>query len=88
MLGAREGESSGASDRRQWPAAGAEPPDEIGVLLCCARTRMDAASGARLRGLLQAGVDWDSLVEAAFRHGLLPLLHLNLRACDPGLVLF
>ena len=84
MLGGGEVQGGELSAARQ--AAGVSPTNEIGVLFCCARTRMDATTGARLRGLLQKGVDWDVLVGAAFKNGLLPLLYLNLKSCASDLV--
>lgn len=50
------------------------------LLLCCARTALDFASISRLRAFLLQQLDWATLVSAADRHGLLPLLYTHLKA--------
>src|SRR3712207_4243104 len=59
---------------------------EHALLLCCARTRLDAATAGRLKSLLGRKLDWDYLVKLARRHSLLPLLYWQLNATAPGLV--
>lgn len=59
---------------------------EHALLLCCARTRLDPATAARLRSLLGEKLDWDYLLKLARRHSLLPLLYWQLNATAPGLV--
>jgi hypothetical protein len=65
---------------------GASPPRsrEIEVLLCCARTRLDADRSQQLRALLQGEINWEALVRLSHRHGLLPLFyrHLTHHAAD------
>ncbi|VVB69310.1 putative nucleotidyltransferase [uncultured archaeon] len=48
------------------------------LLLICARNRPDVSRG-RLEELLSEGPDWQYLLKAADRHGLLPLLYRTLR---------
>jgi hypothetical protein len=52
------------------------PEDEL--LLGCARTSIDGATGERLRHLLRREIDWQLLSEAAAAHGVKPLLSRNL----------
>jgi hypothetical protein len=65
-------------------AAGQRPEDEL--LLCCARTSIDAARAARIKALLGQGIDWDYLIRTALRHGLMPLLYRNLKNTCPEAV--
>ena len=53
------------------------------LLVCCARTRLDSQSAARIAALVQQKIDWDYLIRAAIRHSLLPLLHSHLSATCP-----
>src|SRR5882672_8409547 len=52
------------------------------LLLCCARTKVCAATASRIRRLASSQIDWTAVVEMASRHGVLPLLELNLRLVD------
>jgi len=58
-------------------SAGVLPETEI--VLCCARTSLDAVSRARLAMLLQQSVDWPRLLRIAVHHGVMPLVchHLS-----------
>jgi hypothetical protein len=64
-----------------WPpeTLGINVRPELELLLCCARTHLDAQREARLRALLHEGIDWDYLLQVAFSHGLLPLLYWHLQ---------
>jgi len=53
---------------------------EVQVLLCCARSVIEAGEHEHLRRLLDAGIDWARVVDMAQRHGLLPLLYRHLNA--------
>jgi hypothetical protein len=67
-------------------ASGTRPgacPNEIALLLACARTRLDSAHADRVRALVAGGLDWSLVIDAASRHGLTPLLHRNLNAACP-----
>lgn len=59
---------------------------EAELLLCCARSQMDSARAARIRALLQEGIDWSCLLQRALPHGLAPLLYWNLNATCPEAV--
>jgi hypothetical protein len=59
---------------------------EVELLLCCARSRPEAAAAGRIRALVQGGIDWEHLLELAHRHGTLPLLYWNLNAICPDAV--
>src|ERR1700674_1628357 len=48
------------------------------LLLCCARTRIDAEMASRIRQLLQGDVDWVYLIKLATEHQIAPLLSHNL----------
>ncbi len=48
-------------------------------LVCCSRTRLDAATTDEIRAALAQPLDWDLLISAAAEHGVAPLLlrHLS-----------
>jgi hypothetical protein len=56
------------------------------LLLCCARTWVDAANARRINTLLQKGIDWSYLLQMAFRHNVTPLLFRSLEAVAPTAV--
>lgn len=62
-------------------AAGTRPEHEL--LICCARTRLDAEAIARIGVLLQKGIDWVYLLRTAKSHGMMPLLYWHLNATCP-----
>lgn len=53
---------------------------ELGLLLCCARGRLDTDLSARVGKLLDRGLDWDVLLALANAHGLSPLLYWHLES--------
>jgi hypothetical protein len=59
---------------------------EAQLLLCCARTQIDAADAERIITLLQETIDWAYLLEMAFRHNLAPLLYRSLEAVAPAAI--
>lgn len=68
------------------PGAEAGLRPEIELLLCCARLSLPAASHERIGRLIEGGLDWKFLLNAASGHGLLPLLYLHLNRLSPGMV--
>ncbi len=62
-------------------AAGIRP--EKLLLLCCARTRVNAVVAERIRALASAELDWPYLLAAAAQNGVAPLLYWQLRATCP-----
>lgn len=56
------------------------------LLLCCARTRMDAGRASRIRVLVREGVEWAYLLRTALPHGMMPLLYWHLQAVCPETV--
>ena len=66
------------------PTATLRPEAEL--LLCCARTRMDSETAARIRVLLQHDIDWEYLFRTASEHGIAPLLYRHLNAVCPEAV--
>lgn len=56
---------------------------ELELLVCCARTTLEAEQTDRIRELVRRGLDWTYLLPAADRHALLPLLYWNLNATCP-----
>jgi hypothetical protein len=56
------------------------------LLLCCARTQMDASHAEQIATLLQDGIDWSYLLQVAFRHNVAPLLFRSLEAVAPAAV--
>lgn len=67
-----------SSVRDDAPAFLARP--EHALLLCCARTRVDAGTAGRLKELAAGPLDWEYLLRLARRHSLLPLLYWQLNA--------
>jgi len=61
-------------------ASGPSRRPEDDLLLCCARTCLDARHAARLRSLLHSEIAWSYLLPAAQRHGLVPLLYTHLHS--------
>ncbi len=56
-------------------------------LLCrCAQSRMDDRAAEEIRHLVQDGIDWESLTEAAHWHNIAPLVGENLRKVCPEVV--
>ena len=53
---------------------------EAALLVACARSRVDGETTARVRALIEAGVDWPAVVARASPHGMLPLLALHVAA--------
>lgn len=60
--------------------------NEVQLLLCCARTCLDAARAARIRALLREEIDWEILLHKAVQHGIVPFLYQHLNATDPEAV--
>ena len=65
-------------------AVGIRP--EIELLLCCARTCMDSARVERIRTLLGEEIDWIYVTRMALRHGVMPLLYINLNTTCPDAI--
>nr|RNJ70615.1 MAG: hypothetical protein EDM05_04025 [Leptolyngbya sp. IPPAS B-1204] len=63
-----------------------EEYSEIKLLLCCARVQMDATTAAQIPALLQAGIDWDLLLQIAVQHGVAPLLYWSVKSACPDAV--
>ncbi len=55
---------------------------EAELLLCCARTHLDAKTLERLRFLLRQELDWPYLILTALTHHVLPLLYSSLRTSN------
>lgn len=72
----------------QWSAEvwAAETRPEIQLLLCCARTHMDAERAAEMKTLLRGDIDWAYVNQIALQHRVIPLLYWNLRATCPEAV--
>lgn len=60
------------------PVAGEFSP-EFEALCCCARTRMDEDAVGKAGAVFGSHIDWSRLLALAERHGVIPLLHLNLK---------
>lgn len=71
-------------------ALAAEAPPTIRpeheLLLCCARTELDAGRADRVKELARDELDWDYLLRAARRHQIRPLLYRHLNATCPEAV--
>jgi Uncharacterised nucleotidyltransferase len=59
---------------------------EVELILCCARTRPDSESAARIEALLQQRLDWRRLLQIAHEHGMVPLLYWHLNGTLPEAV--
>jgi hypothetical protein len=60
--------------------APADERPEVTLLLCCARTHLDAETIARAKALFRQTLDWDYLLKTALRHKVMPLLYRQLKA--------
>lgn len=57
---------------------------EIQLIVCCARTHLDAALSNKVSVLIQQNLDWDFLLRVAKWHGVTPLLYHHLSiTCPP-----
>lgn len=56
------------------------------LLVCCARTRMDAERAERIRLLLQETINWPFLLQTALYHGVMPLVYRSLQATCPEVI--
>src|SRR5262249_53885731 len=61
----------------------AEIRPEAELLLCCARTQLDAERAGRIQALLGTEIDWKYLFKMAGRHRLMPLLQHHLISLAP-----
>lgn len=57
--------------------------NEEELLLCCARTRVSAKMGDRIRTLVRGPLDWEASYAAAIEHGVLALVSRNLLSVCP-----
>jgi len=60
--------------------------DEDRLLISCASTRPDSEIKSRVNDLLNRGLDWSRVIEAALQHGVLPLLYRRLHSIGPDRV--
>jgi hypothetical protein len=56
---------------------------EAGLLLCCARTRMDGTTAERIHGLLRNGIDWEMFLPLTLAHQITPLVYWSLQGTCP-----
>jgi len=54
------------------------------LLLCCARTSVEAEQAEHLKILLKETLDWQYLMRMADIHGVVPLLYRSLHGCRPS----
>jgi Uncharacterised nucleotidyltransferase len=59
---------------------------EVDLLLYCARTHIDTATGEYIKTLLQQDIDWEYLTRLAHEHKVLPLLFQSLNKTSPEVV--
>ncbi len=59
---------------------------ETALILCCARTRIDAKTAERMRNLLHKDIDWAYLIKTARQHGVIPLVYQSLNTICPEAV--
>ena len=59
---------------------------ERALILCCARTRIDAKTAEQMRNLLHKDIDWAYLIKTAGQHGVIPLVYQSLNTICPEAV--
>ena len=59
---------------------------EAELLLCTARTHINAQTALRIRALVSQATDWRYLIAAGNSHGVLPLLYRTLSQVCPDAV--
>lgn len=59
---------------------------EVKLLLCCARTCMDAETEKQVKTILRKNLDWEYLIQIALEHRIMPLLYHNLNTICPDAV--
>ena len=67
-------------------APAAHPRPEVELLLCCARTCMDAERAEHIKALLRKEIEWSYLLRIADLHGVMPLLYRSLHTICPDTV--
>ncbi|MEQ9001057.1 MAG: GlcNAc-transferase family protein [Coleofasciculus sp. B1-GNL1-01] len=60
--------------------------NDLELLQLGVRTQIDSPTADRIRTLLKEDIDWTSLIDTAYHHGLLPLLYHNLNTICPEAV--
>ena len=68
------------SDRTNSGSSFTSLRPEIQLLIAIARTSPDATTSEQIRALIAKDLDWTFLLRQAEHHGVLPLLHWNLRS--------
>lgn len=71
---------------RPAPGAATRLQPEVALLLCCARTGLDAVTAERFHVLLQHDLDWSHVLSAALQHGVMPLLYRHLQTLGPEVI--
>jgi hypothetical protein len=60
------------------------PRPENELVFCCTRVQMDAQTVDRIQALVQQDLDWQAVIQHAYRHGVMPLLYHNLHSLCPS----
>jgi hypothetical protein len=60
--------------------------NEIALLLCCSRTRLDTKTKKSIHSIVQKEIDWDYIVKTAITHRVFPLLYRSLKITCPQAV--
>ncbi|MBW4516114.1 MAG: nucleotidyltransferase family protein [Timaviella obliquedivisa GSE-PSE-MK23-08B] len=63
------------------PKASIRPENEL--MFCCARVQVEPQTSQRIQALIQQNLDWQAVIQLAYRHGVMPLLYKNLHAISP-----
>jgi len=53
-------------------------PNELKLILYCARTKIDTSLRHKIQELLMVLLDWSQIIEQSHYHGILPLLYFNI----------
>lgn len=66
------------------PEVNIRPENEL--MFCCARVQIEPRISKRIRALVRENLDWQAVIQLAYRHGVMPLLYKNLHAICPEAV--
>jgi len=57
---------------------------EMQLLICCARVEMVEPFNSHINTLISRGIDWDTVIPSAERHGMVALFHKHLAKFPNG----
>ncbi|NJR40337.1 MAG: nucleotidyltransferase family protein [Leptolyngbyaceae cyanobacterium CSU_1_4] len=63
------------------PETSIRPENEL--MFCCTRVQVEPPTVKRIHALVQQNLDWQAVIQLAYRHGVMPLLYKNLYTICP-----